>query len=203
LPQTRRSAFQRRRAAKAAMPGLVGMPPSGRLDVGSIADAARDGHAQAGAASSLSRGSEGGGARAAPDASAPGPAPDLASASASPFAAAARAAATGWDSAAPRAFGAEVDPENAEAAARAAEAAAQPAGALQVLAAAAGRPASARAAGAGGAVAGAAAGGEGGLRGASEGLAAALVEQTLLAMPRRPDAVTHIRCAPCRFIFSS
>ena len=130
------------------------------------AAAAQAGHAQAGAALSLACASEGGGARAAPYASAPDPAPALVSASASPFAAAARAAAPGWDSAAPGALGA-----------------------------AAGRPESARAAGAGGAVAAAAAGGEGGLRGASEGLAAALVEQTLLAMPRRPDAVTHIRCA--------
>lgn len=30
------------------------------------------------------------------------------------------------------------------------------------------------------------------------GLAAALVEQTLRAMPRRPDAVSHIQCAACR-----
>jgi hypothetical protein len=157
-----------RRAAEAATPELIGTPPSGRLDAGSAAPAAaaQAEHAQAGAALSLACASEGGGARAAPYASAPDPAPALVSASASPFAAAARAAAPGWDSAAPGALGA-----------------------------AAGRPESARAAGAGGAVAAAAAGGEGGLRGASEGLAAALVEQTLLAMPRRPDAVTHIRCA--------
>jgi len=146
-----------RRAAEAATPELIGTPPSGRLDAGSAAPAAaaQAEHAQAGAALSLACASEGGGARAAPYASAPDPAPALVSASASPFAAAARAAAPGWDSAAPGALGA-----------------------------AAGRPESARAAGAGG-----------GLRGASEGLAAALVEQTLLAMPRRPDAVTHIRCA--------